>query len=245
MTDVADSDREFVQSLARGLLVIRALNLPEPRTLSDIARATGLSRAAARRLALTLERLGYVRQAAGGFALTPQILELGYAYLSSLTLPQVVQPHLERLTELVHETSSAAVLDRDHVIYIARAPVRRIVTEAISVGTRFPAHATSMGRVLLAGVEADVLSDLSCEVEKIRGQGWAIVDPELEPGLRSIAVPIRDPGGAVVAAVNLSAFAARTGVAELEHRLLPPLLETAAGIERDLMAMGTAERCLA
>src|SRR5687768_12151384 len=145
-------DGAFVQSLERGLLVIRALALPQPQALSDVARATGLSRAAARRFLLTLEHLGYVRQTRGRFTLTPRVLELGYAYLSSLTLPEVAQPHLERLVEQVRESSSVSVLDGDDVVYVARVPTRRIMSVTISVGTRFPAYATSMGRVLLSGV---------------------------------------------------------------------------------------------
>jgi IclR family pca regulon transcriptional regulator len=147
-------DSGFVQSLQRGLAVIRALSAPEPQTLSDVGRSTGLSRAAARRFLLTLERLGYVAQEHGRFALTPQVLELGYAYLSSLTLPEVAQPHLAALVERVHESSSVSVLDGADVVYVARVPTRRIMTVSINVGTRFPAHATSMGRVLLAGLDA-------------------------------------------------------------------------------------------
>jgi IclR family transcriptional regulator, pca regulon regulatory protein len=247
-------DGDFVQSLERGLLVIRALAAREPQVLSEVARATGLSRAAARRFLLTLERLGYVRQAGGRFALTPRVLDLGYAYLSSLTLPEVAQPHLERLVEQVHESSSVSVLDGDDVIYVARVPTRRIMSVTISVGTRFPAYATSMGRVLLSGVadeEVDAtlsradLRELTARtttsidalqeaIRQVRRQGYAIVDQELEIGLRSIAVPIHDAAGAVAAAVNLSAQASRTSVTDMKRRLLPPLRETAAAIERDL-----------
>jgi IclR family pca regulon transcriptional regulator len=255
-------DGAFVQSLERGLLVIRALDAPEPQALSEVARATGLSRAAARRFLLTLERLGYVRQARGRFALTPRVLELGYAYLSSLTLPEVAQPHLERLVEQVHESSSVSVLDGDDVVYVARVPTRRIMSVTISVGTRFPAYATSMGRVLLAGLpdeqvdatlsRADLrkltartitsIDVLREAIRQVRRQGYAIVDEELEIGLRSIAVPIRDAAGAVVAAVNLSAQASRTPVADMRRRLLPSLRETAAAIERDLGGAAAAGR---
>jgi IclR family pca regulon transcriptional regulator len=250
----ATRDTAFVQSLERGLAVIRALSTPEPQTLSDVARTTGLSRAAARRFLLTLERLGYVGQEHGRFALTPQVLELGYAYLSSLTLPEVAQPHLAKLVERVHESSSVSVLDGGDVVYVARVPTRRIMTVAINVGTRFPAHATSMGRVLLAGLDdearARVLDDvtfapitsetltsraaLEHELDRVAAQGYALVDQELEVGLRSIAAPIRDPAGRVVAAINLSVHAATTTTDEMLERLLPPLRETAAAIERDL-----------
>src|SRR3954454_18145047 len=153
-------DPVFVQSLERGLAVVRALSAPDPQTLSDIARATGLSRAAARRFLLTLERLGYVRREHGRFALTPRVLELGFAYLSSLTLPEVAQPHLARLVEAVHESSSVSVLDGTDVVYVARVPTRRIMTVTIAVGTRLPAHVTSMGRVLLAGLDPAARAEL-------------------------------------------------------------------------------------
>jgi IclR family pca regulon transcriptional regulator len=249
-------DRQFVQSLERGLSVIRALSASEPQTLSDVARATGLTRAASRRFLLTLQQLGYVHLSGTRFALTPQVLELGYAYLSSLTLPEVAQPHLERLVEEIHESSSVSVLDGTDVVYVARVPTRRIMRVAISVGTRFPAYATSMGRVLLAGLEAAQLDDvldrsdlqpltpetihepaaLRAELARVRNQGWAIVDQELEAGLRSVAAPIRDRSGTVTAAVNVSAHATRTGVDDVRATLLPPLLATAGAIERDLAA---------
>jgi IclR family pca regulon transcriptional regulator len=251
-------DTGFVQSLQRGLAVIRALSAPEPQTLSDVARTTGLSRAAARRFLLTLERLGYVVQQHGRFGLTPQVLELGYSYLSSLTLPEVAQPHLARLVERVHESSSVSVLDGADVVYVARVPTRRIMTVSINVGTRFPAHATSMGRVLLAGLEpasrAAVLDgvafepitaatitareELEAELARVERAGYAIVDQELEIGLRSIAAPIHDPAGAVVAAINLSVHAASMTASEMRERLLPPLRETASAIERDLTMAG-------
>ncbi|MCW2986392.1 MAG: IclR family transcriptional regulator [Conexibacter sp.] len=249
-------DRQFVQSLERGLSVIRALSASEPQTLSEVARATGLTRAASRRFLLTLQQLGYVHLSGTRFALTPQVLELGYAYLSSLTLPEVAQPHLERLVEEVHESSSVSVLDGTDVVYVARVPTRRIMRVAISVGTRFPAYATSMGRVLLAGLERAALDDvlartelraltpdtiheaapLRAELSRVGEQGWALVDQELEEGLRSVAAPIRDRAGVVVAAVNVSAHATRTGVDDVRAALLPPLLATAAAIERDLAA---------
>jgi IclR family transcriptional regulator, pca regulon regulatory protein len=247
-----------VRSFERGLAVIRALSAPEPQTLSDVARATGLSRAAARRFLLTLERVGYVSRAGGRFALTPRTLELGYAYLSSLTLPELAHPHLRRLVERVHESSSIAVLDGSDIVYVARVPTRRIMTVAISVGTRFPAHATSMGRVLLAGLDpgerAAVLdavrlepitprtllsrAALEAELDRAGREGHALVDEELEIGLRSIAAPIHDAGDAVVAAVNLSVHAAAMTPAQMRTRLLPPLRETAEAISRELSLAG-------
>jgi IclR family pca regulon transcriptional regulator len=250
----AGRDTAFVQSLERGLAVIRTLDTPNPQTLSDVARATGLTRATARRFLLTLDRLGYVRQQDGRFALTPQVLELGYAYLSSLTLPEVAQPHVGRLVERVHESSSVSVLDGNEVVYVARVPTRRIVTIAISLGTRLPAHATSMGRVLLAGLSAqerkrvldsvtlDAITsktigardELEAELDRVARRGYALVDGELEHGLRSIAAPIRDSSGAVVAAINLSIHASTMTAARMRARLLPPLRDTAAAISRDL-----------
>jgi IclR family pca regulon transcriptional regulator len=243
-----------VQSLERGLAVIRALSSDEPRTLSEVARHTGLSRAAARRFLLTLESLGYARENSGRFELTPRVLELGYAYLSSQTLPEVAQPHLEKLVAEVHESSSVSVLDGDDVVYVARVPTRRIMSVTISVGTRFPAYVTSMGRVLLAGLDDDEVEGrlaraelrkltrrtlaqpdkIRAEIAKVRRQGYALVDEELEVGLRSIAVSIHNGGGDVVAAMNISVQAQRTSVTEMKRRLLPPLRKTAADIERDV-----------
>src|SRR3954447_4671209 len=150
----------FVRALERGLAVIRAFSADAPElTLSDVARATGLDRAAARRFLLTLADLGYVKTDDRYFRLTARVLELGYAYLSSLSLPEVASPHLERLVEEVHESSSMSVLDGDDIVYVARVPMARIMTVAINVGTRFPAYATSMGRVLLAALPDKALEE--------------------------------------------------------------------------------------
>lgn len=249
----------FVQSLERGLTVIRAFDAEHPElTLSEVARATGLTRAAARRFLLTLTDLGYMRTDGRRFALTARVLELGYAYLSALTLPEVAEPHLERLVADVRESSSVSVLDGDDIVYVARVPTSRIMRVAINVGTRFPAYATSMGRVQLAGLgeselaayleRADLraltprtLADadaLRAELARVRAQGWALVDQELEEGLRSIAAPIRDRDGAVVAAVNVSAHASRASKETVRKTLLPPLLDAAARIEADLRVAG-------
>ena len=244
----------FVQSLERGLSVIRAFDAESPElTLSEVARATGLTRAAARRFLLTLSELGYVRSTGRHFALTPRVLELGYAYLSSLTLPEVAAPHLERLVAEVDESSSISVLDGDDIVYVARVPTSRIMRVAINVGTRFPAYATSMGRVLLAGLGDAALDDvlagveleplrrgrspapaaLRAELDRVRAQGWALVDQELEEGLRSLAAPIRDRDGEVVAAVNVSTSASRSSLERMRRVLLGPLLGAAAAIEAD------------
>ena len=226
----------FVQSLERGLAVVRAFSADTPQmTLSDVARATGLTRAAARRFLLTLVDLHYVHTDGRVFWLSPRVLELAHGYLSSLSLPEVAEPHMERLVAAVRESSSVSVLDEGDVIYVARVPVSRIMTVSINVGTRLPAHRTSMGRVLLAaaGAEPDD-PQLRAKLQRVRRDGYAIVDQELEEGLRSIAVPLRDGSGTVVAAMNLSTHAARRSVAAMRSDLLPPLRETAARIEADL-----------
>lgn len=245
----------FVQSLERGLGVVRAFSAERPEmTLSEVARATGLTRAAARRFLLTLADLGYVRFDGRLFALTPRVLELGYSYLSAAGLPEVAQPHLQALAAEVRESSSVSVLDGDDVVYVARAATSRIMTVAISVGTRFPACVTSMGRVLLAGrpdaeleaylarlevpaLTAHTVADaeaLRAELDRVRAQGWAIVDQELEEGLRSVAAPIRERDGRVVAAANVSVQASRMPVRGLRTEILPSLLATVARIEADL-----------
>jgi IclR family pca regulon transcriptional regulator len=249
---------DHVQSLARGLAVIRAFSAAQPAlTLSEVARSTGLTRAAARRFLLTLADLGYVRSDGRRFSLTPRVLELGYAYLSSLSLPEVADPHLERLVAEVRESASVAVLDGEDVVYVARVATSRIMRVTINLGTRFPAYCTSMGRVLLAALPPDDLETylartelrrltshtivlpaaLRTELDRVRTRGWAMVDQELEAGLRSIAAPIHDRSGRTVAAVNISTHASRTTMPQMERDLLPPLLTTAAKIEADLATL--------
>ncbi len=252
-------DSDFVQSLDRGLAVIRAFGPDRERlSLSEVARATGLTRAAARRFLLTLVRLGYVRNDGREFSLRPRVLELGYAYLSGLALPEIAAPHLEELVARLRESSSISVLDGHHIVYVARVPTKRIMTVAISVGTRFPAHATSMGRVLLAGMSEQELDRYLAEatfeaftdrtvtdpgelrriVNEVAGQGYASVDQELEEGLRAIAAPIHGAAGQVTAAINVSAHASRVSAGVMEAQMLPALLETARQIEADLKAQG-------
>lgn len=245
----------FVQSFARGLSVIRTFDATHPElSLSDVARRSGLTRAAARRFLLTLETLGYVRSDGRTFALTPRVLELGFSYLSALSLPEIAQPHLERLSREVDESVSAGVLDGTDIVYIARVPTRRIMSVRITIGTRFPAYATSMGRALLAGMpDAAVATVLGAselraftdhtladrasirdEIERVRGQGWAFVDGELERGLRSIAVPLHGRDGAVVAAINVSSSTTRDTAERQIERYVPALLRTGAAIEAEL-----------
>ena len=249
-------ETDFVQSLQRGLAVIRAFDAENPAlTLSEVARATGLARAAARRFLLTLVDLGYMRVEDRRFTLTPRVLELGHAYLSSLTLPDIALPYMRDFVAAIRESSSLCVLDEDQIVYVARVPANRIMSVSISVGTRFPAFATSLGRVLLAGQTdewlADYLADadltpmtartvtnpklLLAEIKRVRRQGWAMVDQELEEGIRSLAAPIH-AGGSVSAAINVSVHASRWSLEAVRERLLPRLLTTATTINRDASA---------
>jgi IclR family pca regulon transcriptional regulator len=255
MTDDRPRNADFVQSLERGLMVVRAFDAEHRELgLSEVARATGLTRAAARRFLLTLVRLGYMHVNDGRFSLSPRVLELGYAYLSSLTLPEVAQPHMETLVATVNESSSISVLDDLEIVYVARVPTRRIMSITLSVGTRLPAYPTSMGRVLLAALDDDELkhhlaridpqplsphtvtdkATLRSLLERVRSQGYAATDQELEEGLRSLAVPIHDASGAVVAALNVSVHASRASMASLRKDFLPAALLAAAAIENDL-----------
>jgi IclR family pca regulon transcriptional regulator len=245
-----------VQAFVRGLSVITCFDAEHPEmSLSEVARRTGLTRAAARRFLLTLLDLGYVGSDGRVFRLTPRVLDLGYSYLSSLSLPEVARPHLHRLSHQVQESSSVSVLDGGEIVYVARVATRRIMAAAIDVGTRFPAYATSMGRVLLAHlpledatrrIEAagprpltprtltrtDAVLD---ELEVVRRNGFAVVDQELEIGLRSLSVGVRDPDGHVGAAVNLSVSAGRFTVATMTRDLLPALRDCAEEISADLL----------
>jgi IclR family pca regulon transcriptional regulator len=259
MPSAEPRNSDYVQSLERGLAVIRAFDAEHRElALSDVARATGLTRAAARRFLLTLVKLGYVHSADGRFSLRPRVLELGYAYLSSLTLPEVAQPHMEALVAQVNESSSISVLDGLDVVYVVRVPTRRIMSITIAVGTRLPAYATSMGRVLLAGLPTDQLDERLAGVKlraltkrtvtskaalrrilaTVRRQGYAAVDQELEEGLRSLAVPIHDRAGAPIAALNVSVHASRATMAALKRDFLPKAGVAAAAIESDLRSAG-------
>jgi IclR family pca regulon transcriptional regulator len=241
---------EFVQSLERGLSVIRSFDAEYARlTLAEVAQRTGLTRATARRLLLTLEDLGYVSSNGRHFSLTPRVLDIGYAYLSSLNIGQIAQPSLEALSERVNESVSVTVLDGADIIYVARVPTKRIMTISLGLGSRLPAYCTSMGRVLLAELPpadlAAVLPDrleartehtitdraaLEGVLDEVRQQGWALVDQELEVGLRSLAAPLRDAWGRAVAAMNVSTHAGRTTTDEIHEQILPAVLATARDI---------------
>ncbi|MEU6714506.1 IclR family transcriptional regulator C-terminal domain-containing protein [Nonomuraea sp. NPDC046802] len=241
----------FLQSLARGLAVLVSLGSKRGGvTLADAARATGLPRATVRRSLQVLERLGYAAADGSRFVLLPRVMELGYAHLSERTLGEVVQPHLADLVARLRQSASVAVLSGDDVLYVARVATVSIMTVDIAVGTRFPAYATAMGRVLLADRPEDRLTALTLEpltrrtittpdalvaaVRRAASDGYALVDQELEEGVRSIAVPVRDRDGRVVAAVNVATHASRATPADLRRDVLPALTETAARISADL-----------
>jgi IclR family transcriptional regulator, pca regulon regulatory protein len=257
--DPNDRETDFVQSLQRGLAVIRAFDAENPAlTLSDVAKATGLARAAARRFVLTLVELGYMRAEGRTFRLSPRVLELGRPYLSSLTLPEIAAPHLRDFVADVRESSSVAVLDGVDIVYVAHASAKRILAVSASIGTRDPAFATSLGRVLLASQSDAWLADavaglrlpritsstivepkaLLAELRRDRAQGYALVDQELEDGLRALAVPLHDENGNVIASVNVAVHASRWAIEAILDDLLPRLLAAAAAIDTDLRATG-------
>ncbi|QOV37752.1 helix-turn-helix domain-containing protein [Streptomyces ferrugineus] len=255
--------REFVESLARGLTVLTAFGEGRSQlTLTDVSRATGLARATARRALITYEHLGLVTQSGSrAFALTPRVLSLGYPPLSRTPLAQIAAPHLADLADRVHESASLAVLTSsgEEIQYLARAATTRVMSVNITVGTRLPAYATSLGRVLLADLRGEggqstppgaeplrpltprTITDpaaLASALSDIRARGYALVDEELEAGLRSVAVPVRDRTGRVVAAMNVAMHAARRSVEECEREVLPELMETAGRVEGELRVVG-------
>jgi IclR family pca regulon transcriptional regulator len=255
-----DGDRDYVQSLERGLAVLLAFDAehPEP-TLAELAQLTGFSRPAVRRFLITLERMGYVRGTGGRWSLTPRVLTIGQHYTESHALIELAQPHLLELAEQTHESASLATLDDDEVVYVARVPVRRIMSINVSVGTRVPAHATSMGRVLLAWAPPERVDDvlgrplpaitpntvtdveaLRQALRQVRQQGWSIVSEELETGLLSASAPVRDRSGAVVAALASSTSIGRSTVENLRRDVVPLLVGTADRISASLGAVGRA-----
>jgi IclR family transcriptional regulator, pca regulon regulatory protein len=258
LTNGESPDREpyYVRAAERVLQVIRAFDAEHPsQTLSDIATATGLTRATARRLLLTLQDLGYANSEGRHFTLTPRVLQLGYAYLSSMSLVEIARPHLRALARELSETASLTVLDGDEIVYLDLATSSRLSSIQISVGTRFRAHTTSMGRVLLAGLPEEQIEgylkrleqyrrsertvrpidDLRHEIAETAKRGWATVDQELEEGLRGVALPVRDKQRKVVAAVNVSAHAARKTIADLADLYVPVIRNSVAQIEAGLV----------
>lgn len=243
----------YVQSFARGLEVIRSFSASAPRqTLSEVAARTGLTRAGARRILLTLQTLGYVDSDGKLFRLTPRILDLGFAYLSSQPLWNLAEPFMETLVEQVRESCSAAVLDGSDIVYVLRVPTHKIMRITLGVGSRLPAYCTSMGRMLLSALpEAELRQRLAASerpahtrhtvtdvqalidaIAQVRQQGWALVDQELEEGLISMAAPITDRSGQLIAALNISGQANRSSAAEMQASMLAPLLATARSISQ-------------
>lgn len=247
----------YVQSFARGLEVIRSFSASAPQqTLSEVAARSGLTRAGARRILLTLQTLGYVESDGKYFSLTPRILDLGFAYLSSMPIWNLAEPVMERLSQTVGESCSAAVLEGSDIVYVLRVSTHKIMSIALGVGSRLPAYCTSMGRVLLAALpEEEVLAHLQAgqpraltrytvtdldalrqKVAQTRKQGWCLVNQELEEGLVSMAAPIRDRQGRTVAALNISGQANRTSAKLMQDSMLPALLAAAQDISQLLSA---------
>jgi IclR family transcriptional regulator, pca regulon regulatory protein len=252
-----DTGPDFIEALARGLDVIRSFQPRQPvMSLAAVAGTTGLARPTARRILLTLEELGYVRSADGGFELTPRVLELGMSYVLSRSLWDVARPHMEALVARTHESSSIAQLDGSDIVYVARVAVPKIIALAVTIGTRFPAVQTSLGKVLLAGLPQDQVEQVLAEpsrsgitprwqpdaaereaaLREVRARGWSLTDEQLALGIRSVAAPLRDGDGRVIAAMNVTVHAAETPVEKLTGEYLPLLLQTAGAISADWAA---------
>lgn len=238
----------YVQSFARGLQVIRSFSASAPRqTLTEVAVRTGLTRAGARRILLTLQTLGYVASDGKLFALTPRILDLGFAYLSSMPIWNVAEPVMEALVEKVKESCSASVLEGPDIMYVLRVSTRKIMRNTLGVGSRLPAYCTSLGRMLLAGLPDDevlrllrasaleartrhTITDIDAllaKVQQARRQGWCLINQELEEGLVSIAAPIVDGAGRTIAALNISGQVNRTPPRQMQETMLPALRDAA------------------
>ena len=243
----------YVQSFARGLEVIRSFSAQRPvQTLSEVAAQTGLTRAGARRILLTLQTLGYVHSNGKHFQLTARILDLGFAYLSSQPLWNLATPLMETLSETVQESCSAGVLDGLDVMYVVRVHAHKIMSTNLGVGSRLPAFWTSMGRVLLAGLPPSELQallaqcprvpytrytltrdeDLLDAIAQVRQQGWALINQELEEGLISVAAPLLNAQGQTVGAINVSGQVNRTNAQQMQARILPHALKTAQSISQ-------------
>lgn len=247
----------YVQSFARGLQVIRSFSAEAPQqSLTEVASRSGLTRAGARRILLTLQTLGYVSSDGRLFRLTPRILDLGFAYLSSMPMWNLAEPQMQALTAQVGESCSAAVLEGADIVYVLRVPTHKIMSISLGVGSRLPAYCTSMGRMLLAGLSEDEarhlleaserpaltrhtltdVDELMARVQQARRQGWCLVNQELEEGLISLAAPLTDRTGRTVAALNISGQANRTPAKLMQETMLPALREAAAHISRLLAA---------
>jgi len=246
--------RDYVQSLERGLTVLKSLGTSSGMSLADVAKATDMTRAAARRFLLTLEALGYVGKTGSAFYLLPKTLELGYSYLASKSLTQIAQPHLQHLAKQIGESCSVLEYAKGSIIYIARVTVNRLVGANLSVGSSLPAYCTSAGRVLLAALpEAELAAylgdttfsrltpktiisatSLRREIERARRDGWYLINEELEIGARALAVPLHDANGKTVAAINVSCYAGRVTAEHMRSAFLPRMLETAEAIAAEI-----------
>ncbi|MFV0374985.1 IclR family transcriptional regulator domain-containing protein [Microbacterium sp.] len=243
----------FVKSTEKSLAVLLAFSASAPRlSVTEVAEATGITRAAARRFVLTLVDLGYLTTDGSTFELTPRVLDFGAGFLAGLDLPKVAHPHLEQLAHSLDESATLSVLDRDEAVYIARVAAPRLHSVTVNVGRRLPAWATSMGRVLIAALPDDARSDLlgrvtvtpftdhtiataaqlTEEIERVRRQGWSLVSQELDDGLRGLAVPVRR-GPHTLAALNISLHASQLRGTSVETGLVPRLHDTAAAIAAD------------
>jgi IclR family pca regulon transcriptional regulator len=248
-------DRDYVNSLARGLMVIRAFNRSRPTmTLSDVARRTGINRAAARRFLLTLVREGYAETDGKYFRLRPKILELGYSALSSITFAEIAQPMMDELADELDEMCLAAVLDGEWCVYVNRTTTQRVISVNLDVGSRLPAFCMSTGRVLLAALPDDALDrwlaalrpekftqktitskrKLRDAILQARRDGWSIMDEEYEIGFRSLSVPIHDGADATIAALNVCCPTPRVPLRTMERDFLPMLLRAADAIHQAL-----------
>jgi IclR family pca regulon transcriptional regulator len=247
--------KDFVESLARGLDVIRVLGeRAGAQSLADVAASAGLARPTARRLLVTLEALGYVRLRDGAYELTPRVLELGTAHVAQQDLWTMLRTHMQGLVAETGESSSLAQLDGSDIVYVGRVAVPKIIALAVTIGTRFPALPTSLGKVLLADLPPDELEHVlavpsrsgvvarwqpgrqerDAELATVRAQGWALTDEQLAPGIRSIAAPVRRGDGRVLAAVNVTVHAAETPLSAVLEQHLPRLLRTAAAMSADV-----------
>jgi IclR family pca regulon transcriptional regulator len=255
---VSREDPDVIDSVEKALRLLQSFSGEAPAmSVSEAAAATGLTRATARRLLLTFERLGFAETDGRRFQLTPRVLRLGYGYLAALPFWEHAQSHMRALSDEVRESSSLATLDGGEIVYVARVPASRMMTVTFNVGSRLPAYPTSMGRVLLAALPAAELESyldttrlerltahtitgraaLEAELARVAGQGYALVDGEREEGVRSAAAPVRNAAGGVIAALNVSANAARVPVERLRDEFVPRLLETAEAITKDIAGL--------
>ena len=249
------NEKDVMGAFAKGLRVLECFSGDNARlAIADVAQRTGFDRATARRCLLTLHHLGYAAYDGKYFSLTPRVLRLGTGALAALPLPQIVQPWLDQLSDKIGQSCSVGLLDETEIVYVARAAQRRVMSIGLMPGSRLPAHCTSMGRVLLAALpegEARALIDRSdltprtmhalhdpdeilAEIAKVRAQGFAVIDQEIELGLRSMAVPILDAQGSTVAALNTGMAAAQAAPEDLRQTYLPALLKVQEGLRRVL-----------